>query len=145
MEIRFTGNTVKEVMEQVKEFISGFFIPQEQLDAKLLELRDEIKADQDTLAQVPAEEPKAEEPKQEPIKPVLTQAQMQENLEKAPEHKGPPQPSFDDVRDALLKYRSAKGKDALGKLLAAYGVKNVKDLKPEDYLGIHDRALAEVG
>ena len=116
MELRFTG-TLSEVIEQAASFLKA------------------VRNEPDTLAPVP---------KDEPIKPVLTQAQMEENLAKTPEHKEPPQPTMEQVRGALTALRDRKGVTAVKELLKAFGAKTVQDLKPEDYLGAIDRANTEV-
>lgn len=128
LELKFIGKT----LEEIKQSMRDFFI-------------NEIPAD--TLVKAPAEEPPkpVEPPKPaEPIKPVVSQAQQAENLAKAPVHKEPPQPTFDDMRDALLNYRAKHGPAKLGKLLEDFGAKKAQDVKPEDYLGIIDRAKSEV-
>lgn len=122
MELRFTG-TMPEIIDQVANFL---------LSIKGVSL---VKPEPDRLAQVP---------QNEPIKPVLTQAQMEENLAKAPEHKEPPQPTLEQVREALTGLRDRKGIGAVKELLKAYSAKSVQDLKPEDYLGAIDRANTEV-
>lgn len=98
------------------------------------------------LAEVPVEE--TEKPKRgpvdEPVKPVLTQEQMAENIANAPEHTEPEQPSIEEVRAALKELRDKKGKEAVKAILNAYNAKNLTELKPEDYLGARDRALMEV-
>ena len=83
-------------------------------------------------------------PVDEPIKPVLTTEQMEENVKNAPVHEEPPQPTEGEVRDALKKLRDRKGAAAVKELLKAYGANSVPELKPENYLGARDRALAEV-
>lgn len=89
----------------------------------------------DLMATIPAEP--------EPIKPVLTQEQMAENLANAPEHKEPPQPTLEEVRAVLKKYRDEKGVGAVKELLKAFKANSVTELQPEDYLGAIDRARAE--
>ena len=122
MEIRFSG-TMTEIVEQILNFMVS--IKGVNFKAK----------EPDTLAQVPQDEP---------IKPVLTQAQMEENLANAPEHKEPPQPTMEQVRAALGGLRDRKGIAAVKELLKAYGAKTVQELKPDDYLGAIDRANTEV-
>ena len=127
MKIEFTGN-LQEIVGDIVGFLSSF---------KGINFKKD--AEPDTLAQVPAEEP------QEPIKPVISQAQMEENLKNAPVHEEPPQPTFDEVKAAMRKLRDVKGTKALGELLKAYKASTIHDLKPEDYLGARDRALAIIG
>ena len=89
-------------------------------------------------------EPPDKLPEPKEIKPVLTQAQMEENIKNAPEHRDPPQPSLEEVRAALKQLRDRKGSAAVKELLKAYGADSLPNLKPEDYLGARDRALMEV-
>jgi hypothetical protein len=76
--------------------------------------------------------------------PLITQAQMEENIKNAPEHKLPDPPSIEEVRAALKELRARKGADAVREILSAYGVENLTQLKPEDYAGALDRAKTEV-
>ena len=80
-----------------------------------------------------------------PIKPVLTQAQMEENIAKAPAHELPPIPPIEEVRKALNDLKDTKGIAAVKALLKEYGANSVPELKPECYLQIRDRAQAEAG
>jgi hypothetical protein len=131
MEIRFNGNTMSEVIENVIEFLSVL----KGINVNFTSHEKEP----DTLVEVP----KIEEP-QEPIRPVLTQEQMAQNVANAPEHTEPPQPTLEDVRKALKALRDSKGASAVKELLKAYGVNSVPELKPEDYRGAYDRAMVEV-
>jgi len=81
----------------------------------------------------------------EPIKPVLTQAQMEENTAKAPVHELPPTISIEEVRKALNDLKALKGIESVKALLKEYGVNSVPELPTECYLQIRDRAYAEVG
>ena len=80
-----------------------------------------------------------------PIKPVLTQAQMEENIAKAPAHELPPTPPIEEVRKALNTLKDVKGVSAVKALLKEYGANSVPELKEECYLQIRDRAYAEAG
>ena len=77
------------------------------------------------------------------IKPVLTQEQMAQNVANAPKHVDPPQPTLEEVRAAMKGLLDRKGRAAVKELLAAFKASSVPDLKPEDYLGVIDRARAE--
>lgn len=87
----------------------------------------------DTLVRAPEE-----------IKPVISQARMEENIKNAPEHKMPEMPSLEEVRGALKALRDRKGAAAVKDLLNEYNASSVPGLKEEDYLVVRDRALAEV-
>lgn len=76
--------------------------------------------------------------------PVITQAQMEENVKNAPEHKLPDPPTLEEVRAAMKELRGRKGAGAVKEILKAYGVDNLTLLKPEDYAGALDRARTEV-
>lgn len=81
----------------------------------------------------------------EPVRePVITQAQIEENIANAPVHEEPPQPSLEEVRAALKVLRDKKGSRVVKDLLKAYGADSLPDLKPEDYLGALSRAQMEV-
>ena len=123
--LTITANTVEELLAQV-----NFPMWQECRPA----------AKPETVAD--AEPEKLPEPQE--IKPVLTQAQMEENVAKAPAHELPPQPTLEEVRAALKELKDRKGTDAVKRLLKDYGANNVPELKPEDYLGAIDRARTEV-
>ena len=69
---------------------------------------------------------------------------MEENIQNAPVHEEPEQPTLEEVREAMKALRDRKGAGAVKELLKAYGAKSVPELKPEDYLGARDRALTEV-
>lgn len=90
------------------------------------------------LAEVP---PITEEPVREP---VITQAQMEENVKNAPVHEEPIQPSLEEVRAAMKALRDKKGAGAVRELLKAFNADSLPDLKPEDYLGAFSRAMMEV-
>lgn len=83
------------------------------------------------------------QPQQE-IKPVISMAQMEENVAKAPVHSVPKPPPIEDVRAALKDLRERKGADAVREVLKAYGAENLTELKEEDYAGAMSRATAEV-
>lgn len=92
------------------------------------------------------EPPLVEVPKEEPVRePVITQAQMAENIANAPVHEEPKQPSIEEVRAALKALRDKKGAEAVRELLKAYNADSLPSLKPEDYLGAMSRAQMEVG
>lgn len=93
------------------------------------------------VTETPVEEPM---PQPEEIKPVLTQAQMEENIANAPKHEMPPQPTLEEVRAVLKELRDRKGSAAVKEILSGYGAGSLQELKPEDYLGAIDRARAEV-
>lgn len=90
------------------------------------------------LVEVP---PVTETPVREP---VITQAQMEENVKNAPVHTMPEQPTIEEVRAAMKALRDKKGAGAVRDLLKAFGADSLPDLKEEDYLGARDRALLEV-
>ena len=83
-------------------------------------------------------------PEESQPKPVISQAQMEENRANAPEHKLPEPPPVEDVRAALKGLKDRKGAQAVRELLKAYGADNLTELKPEDYAGALSRALSEV-
>ena len=108
----------------------------EELRLKLLDIVDHFK-----LCNV---QKSPEAPKE--IKPVISQAQMEENVKNAPV---PPQlfavqPSIEEVRTALKELRERKGAGAVRELLKAYGADSLTQLKEEDYLGALARAKTEV-
>lgn len=105
----------------------------EELRLKLLDLVNQFKTVNVTKA--------AEPPKE--IKPVISQAQMEENQKNAPEHKLPDPPSIEDVRAAMKALKDAKGASAVREILKAYGAETLSELKEEDYLGAMDRARME--
>lgn len=76
--------------------------------------------------------------------PVITQAQMEENVKNAPEHKLPEPPTLEEVRAAMKELRGRKGAGAVKEILKAYGVDTLVLLKPEDYAGAMERAKTEV-
>lgn len=76
--------------------------------------------------------------------PVISQAQMEENIANAPAHEEPKQPTLEEVRAAMKALRDKKGAGAVRELLKAYGADSLPDLKPEDYLGALSRAQMEV-
>lgn len=82
---------------------------------------------------------------EEPIKPVLTQAQMEENMANAPVHELPPTPPIEEVRAALNRLKDVKGIATVKALLKEYNANSVPELPTECYLQIRDRALAEAG
>ena len=86
----------------------------------------------------------AQMPEPQEIKPVLTQAQMEENVANAPTHELPPQPTLEEVRAVMKELRDRKGSAAVKEILTGYGAASLPELKPEDYLGAIDRARAEV-
>lgn len=140
MLISFSGNTVWDVIGQIREFMCA-------VNADVA-----TPADVDTMVKVPTEGMLPDEEDEDPvrealmqeIKPVLTQAQMEENLAKAPVHEDPPQPTFEEVRKALKDMRDRKGTDAVKLLLADYGAKNATELTEVSYRSVYDRAIAEV-
>ena len=86
---------------------------------------------------------KSSEPPKE-IKPVISQAQMEENVKNAPVPTAPEQPSIEEVRTALKELRERKGAGAVRELLKTYGADSLTQLKEEDYLGALARAKTEV-
>ena len=78
------------------------------------------------------------------VKPVITQAQMEENVKSAPVHVVPEQPTLEEVRAALKELRDRKGSAAVKELLNAFQANSLPELKPEDYLGALARAKTEV-
>ena len=89
--------------------------------------------------------PKENIPERTEIKPVISQARMEENVKNAPAHEMPPVPTLQEVRDALKQLRDKKGAEAVRAILKEYNADSVPNLKEEDYLIVRDRALAEVG
>lgn len=85
---------------------------------------------------------KAAEPEER--KPVITQAQMEENVAKAPAHEIPKPPAIEEVRAAMKELRDRKGPDAVREILKAFGAGTLSQLKEEDYLGALARAKSEV-
>ncbi len=114
MELNFSGKNIEDIIGQVKGFLKS------------------VECEPDTLASVPQDEP---------IKPVLTQEQMAENVAKAPEHKEPPQPTLEEVRAALKDLRDKKGSGAVKDLLRVFDAESVPALKPEHYLAALETAL----
>ena len=106
----------------------------EELRLKLLDIVDHFK-----LCNVQ----KSPEPPKE-IKPVISQAQIEENVKNAPIPPIPEQPSIEEVRTALKELRERKGAGAVRELLKAYGADSLTQLKEEDYLGALARAKTEV-
>ena len=106
----------------------------EDLRLKLLDIVDHFK-----LCNV---QKSPEAPKE--IKPVISQAQMEENVKNAPIPPIPEQPSIEEVRTALKELRERKGASAVRELLKAYGADSLTQLKEEDYLGALARAKTEV-
>lgn len=104
----------------------------EELRLKLLDLVNQFKTVNVTKAEAPKE-----------IKPVISQAQMEENVKNAPEHKLPDPPSIEEVRAAMKALKDAKGASAVREILKAYGADTLSELKEEDYLGAMDRARME--
>ena len=123
--LKIEGTTIEELQEQYK-LVGGLFVGYQ------------YQPPVDTIVKAPVSEPPTE------IKPVLTQEQVEENIANAPVHEEPPQPTLEDVRDAMKARRDKKGAGAVKELLKAYGAKSVPELKPEDYLGAMSRAYAEV-
>ena len=82
--------------------------------------------------------------KSEPAKPVISAAQMEENIKNAPVHELPKPPAIEEVRAALKELRDRKGPDAVREILKAYGAGTLSELKEEDYLGALARAKTEV-
>jgi hypothetical protein len=80
----------------------------------------------------------------EPVKPVISAAQMEENIKNAPVHELPKPPAIEEVRAALKELRDRKGPDAVREILKAYGAGTLSELKEEDYLGALARAKTEV-
>ena len=115
----------------------------EDLKAKLIELAEafgdlvarETTPVIDMMARIPEETNE--------IKPVLTQDQMAQLAEEAPKHELPPIPPIEEVRAALNTMKKTRGIDAVKALLKEYDANSVPELKPEQYLQIRDRALAE--
>lgn len=108
----------------------------EELRLKLLDMVNQFK-----LCTVQKHE-STEPPKE--IKPVISQAQMEENVKNAPIPQAPEQPSIEEVRTALKELRERKGAGAVRELLKAYGADSLTQLKEEDYLGALARAKTEV-
>jgi len=79
-----------------------------------------------------------------PQKPVVSQEEQKKNVENAPVHEEPKQPTIEEVRAALKELRDRKGSSAVKELLKAYGADSLMTLKPEDYLGALARAKTEV-
>lgn len=115
LELHIRGNTIEELLTQARAFIAS------------VNLAPEITA-----------QPVTE------IRPVLTQAQMEENLKNAPKHEMPPQPTIEEVRAALKGLRDRKDSKAVKALLQTFGAESLQELKPEDYLAAMDRAKTEV-
>lgn len=107
----------------------------EELRLKVLDLVNQFKS-------VTVETAKPETPKE--IKPVISQAQMEENVQKAPQHEAPEQPTIEEVRAAMKELRDRKGAEAVREILKAYNADNLSKLQPEDYLGALARAKTEV-
>ena len=106
----------------------------EELRLKLLDIVDHFKQ---CNVQKSSETPKE-------IKPVISQAQMEENVKNAPVPTATEQPSIEEVRTALKELRERKGAGAVRELLKAYGADSLTQLKEEDYLGALARAKTEV-
>lgn len=106
----------------------------EELRLKLLDIVDHFKS---------CNVQKSSEPPKE-IKPVISQAQMEENVKNAPVPAAPEQPTIEEVRTALKELRERKGASAVRELLKAYGADSLTQLKEEDYLGALARAKTEV-
>lgn len=83
-------------------------------------------------------------PEPQEIKPVISQAQMEENVKNAPQHEAPEQPTIEELRAAMKELRDRKGAEAVREILKAYDADNLSKLKPEDYLGALARAKSEV-
>lgn len=90
------------------------------------------------------DEVKAAEEEIKEVAPVITQEEAQENVETAPVHEEPKQPTLEEVRAALKELRDKKGSGAVKELLKAFGADSLPELKNEDYLGALARAKTEV-
>ena len=117
MKLEFNG-TLPEIVKQVADFLANVNVAHREPDM---------------LAQVPASD--------EPIKPVLTQAQIEDNLAREPEHTLPPQPTLEEVRAALKDLRDKHGSKAVKDLLRAFNAESVPDLKPDHYLAVLETAV----
>ena len=125
-----------------------------ELASQLLELASNINGitfQVDTLVKTPEPEtkpeevePVKEEPVKEEIKPVITQAQMEENIKNMPVPPEPKKVSLEEVRAALKTLRDKKGTEKVKELLSAYGAESLPQLKPEDYDSALARAQMEV-
>lgn len=121
LELSIKGATAEEVVNQILDFLGctvGKTVKQ---------------------AEAPTQEPVKNE-----VKPVISQAQMEENQKNAPVHEEPAQPTIEEVRAALKELRDKKGREAVKELLTAFHADSLPDLKPEDYLGALARAKMEV-
>ncbi len=121
MEMVFKAENMKDLFRQLKEAVDAF-----------------LWAKPDTLQQVPTAD--AGYGNQEPIKPVITMDQAEKNVEEAPKHELPPQPTMEEARAALNALRGRKGAAAVKALLAEYDAERFTDLAPEAYLQVIDRA-----
>ena len=112
----------------------------------------DLKSQMEYLLRMYSQKPIAEEPPlvevpvtEEPVRePVITQAQMEENVKNAPVHEEPQQPTIEEVRAAMKALRDKKGAGAVRELLKAFNADSLPDLKQEDYLGAFSRAMMEV-
>lgn len=147
MLVNFSGETMRDVVDQILDFVSMLKVDGASTVPAV-----------DTMAQVPREgmlpdeedapetlvSVQEREALMNDIKPVLTQAQMEENMANAPVHEDPPAPTFEEVRKALRGLRERKGTNAIKMLLADYGVSNATELTEVSYRSVYDRANAEV-
>lgn len=111
----------------------------DELRLKLLDMVDHLK---DINVKKAVELPEAVQA--ETVKPVISAAQMEENIKNAPVHELPKPPAIEEVRAALKELRDRKGPDAVREILKAYGAGTLSELKEEDYLGALARAKTEV-
>ena len=120
--IQFTGNTIEEVMLQIKKAAIGEATKQ---------MAEEVKADLETESEAEVEKPKATRKKKEPEAP-------KKNL------------SMDkDVMPAFQKFLAEEGaksgtdyaKQKIKAIVETFGATNVRSLPPEHY----EAALAEIG
>jgi len=119
MDLRFTGETMEEIVEQVIGFMAA-------LKGVNLHGKDD---EPDTLVEVPKDEPELAEI------PVL--------VEETPKTPSAP-PTLKDVREVLKTLRDRKGAAAVKELLAKFGANSVPELKETDYQNAMDDAKARV-
>lgn len=133
LEIAIQENTAA-IRDLVAAIRKGIPTTAEQVAAVVIEAKTEAKAEKKTKAEK-VDKAETETPKSDEA-PAATQKQKDEPAAAADE----PVYTYQDAANAITSVSKAKGRDAAVALLADFGAKNLKEVKPEDYAALIAKA-----
>lgn len=133
LEQAITANT-EAIRDLIAAISKGIPTTAEQVAAVVTEAKAEAKAEKKTKAEK-VDKAETEAPKSDEA-PAATQEPKDEPAAAADE----PVYTYQDAANAITAVSKAKGRDAAVALLAAFGAKNLKEVKPEDYAALIAKA-----